>query len=292
MFGQKVEKLLGPDAPADSVFIDLVRRMIGAKVKFLKGLANTEIDQLSQLIGIPIPPDLREFWTVAVPKASGWWSWIDSKLTREDFDKTIVEELKFHVESGDVWLESWGERPESLVEAMKIVHAFVETGPALLPLFAHRWAVCEPCLPNTPVLSIYNSDWIYYGWNLESYLEHEFLGRDIYGEQPLQDHQSIGQWEEVLDCDRPKLPKPRWIETRPDESIESYNIHRIDNRGSLFHSWNIRCFGCLSTCSFREIENWNDSTGKCPSCGAESLIGDDLALPLDDEFVAKIKASL
>lgn len=209
-FRQKVEKLFGPDAPSNSVFVDLVRRLIRKKVRFRSGYSISEIDAISDRVDVPIPPDLREFWSVAVPEGGHWWNWSAAEFTKDDLHDMITEELGFHVESGDLWLHSWGRRPEALEEALEIVKSWVIQGPALLPVFAHRWALGEPDMPDTPVLSIHSSDWIYYGWNFASYLEHEFLSRNPHSEHPWPAHQSVGQWKEIIDCNMPDLPRPSW----------------------------------------------------------------------------------
>lgn len=194
-----VDKLFGPDSQPDSVFRDLVRRLADVGQKCERGLSQRALDELAGRIGLPIPPDLREFWATAWPVGKGWWDWRRTEWSRTKMNERITDELMFHVASGDTWLETWGDRPKRKVEAREVVLAWVAKGPALLQLYSHRFAVCEPALPDTPVVSIYSSDWIYYGWNLASYLEHEFLGLDIYKVQPWPPHQPIGQWQEVLD---------------------------------------------------------------------------------------------
>lgn len=205
MLRKSVDLLFGPDAPPDSVFRDLVRRLAEVGVTFERGLSSSALNELAHRIGMPIPPDLREFWATAWPVGKGWWDWRRTEWSRAKTNERITAELMFHVESGDTWLKSWGERPKRKAEARELVLAWVANGPALVPLYSHRFAVCEPALPDTPVLSIYNSDWIYYGWNLASYLEHEFLGTDIFNVQPWPPHQPIGQWREVLDDGCPAL---------------------------------------------------------------------------------------
>jgi hypothetical protein len=210
MFNKSVDKLIGPDSLAGSPFRELVRRLAKVGVEFERGLTASALNGLADRVGVPLPPDLREFWATAWPVGKGWWDWRRLDWSRAKMNDRITDELQFHVESGDFWLESWGIRPRRKAEAREVVTAWVAQGPALLPLYAHRFAVCEPVAPNTPVLSIYSSDWIYYGWNLASYLEHEFLGLDIFKLPPWPEHQSIGQWAAVLDSENSELPPVDW----------------------------------------------------------------------------------
>lgn len=204
--------LFGPDCPPGSPFRDLVSRLRKAGVRFSSGLPNAEIDGIADLFGFPLPPDLREFWSTAVPDGKSWWDWRRLSWSRREMAERIAEELRHHVESGDFWLDTWGPRPKRKAEARAIVANWAAKGPALLPLFGHRYAVCEPELPDTPVLSIYGSDWIYYGWNIASWLEQEFLGKDLFKLQPWPPHQPIGQWQDVLDFDCRELPPAQWLD--------------------------------------------------------------------------------
>jgi hypothetical protein len=46
--------------------------------------------------------------------------------------------------------------------------------PRLVPVFSHRYLPAEPHLSGNPVLSVYQTDIIYYGSNLKRYIAHEF----------------------------------------------------------------------------------------------------------------------
>jgi hypothetical protein len=44
----------------------------------------------------------------------------------------------------------------------------------LIPIYGHRMMPDEPHLPGNPVFSVYQTDIIYYGYDLADYLRHEF----------------------------------------------------------------------------------------------------------------------
>lgn len=49
----------------------------------------------------------------------------------------------------------------------------------LMPIYAHRYVVCDQAMENCPVLSIWDAeDAIIYGHTLREYLEREFLGEN------------------------------------------------------------------------------------------------------------------
>ena len=103
-----IDKLIGPDSPPDSVFRPLVYRLAEAGVKFERGRTKRELDEIEGRLEVPIPPDLREFWSTVWPAGKGWWDWRRRTWTRAEMHERITAELQFHVETGDLWLESWG----------------------------------------------------------------------------------------------------------------------------------------------------------------------------------------
>jgi len=83
------------------------------------------------------------------------------------------------------WLESWGKvRPKSEAAKKKIFLNWLNQAPKLIPIFGHRFVVSEPSDCDNPILSVYGSDIIVYGWNLRHYLLRE-----------LKEHLELMYWE-------------------------------------------------------------------------------------------------
>lgn len=69
-----------------------------------------------------------------------------------------------------------GAEPESIEKYKEEVRKRLKKAPKLIPVYAHRYM---PMLDNDPpILSIHDTDVIYYGENLENYLEIEFGDKD------------------------------------------------------------------------------------------------------------------
>ena len=159
--------------------------LVDAGVIFEQGLSQTEIQHLEEKYKFRFPPDLREFLLFALPTSKGFLNW------REAGEGKIVESLAwpymgicFDIEQNGFWLEEWGERPSSLGEAFEIARKAVEDAPTLIPINGHRYLPARPNEAGNPVFSIYQTDIIYYGANLEDYLENEFsyyFGRSGHG---------------------------------------------------------------------------------------------------------------
>lgn len=80
-----------------------------------------------------------------------------------------------------LWLNSWGPKPESPEERMRIFQEKWAEGPPLVPVLGHRYQIADLSLEKRPVLSILGFDIVWYGSNFRQYLLHE-LNRhlDIY----------------------------------------------------------------------------------------------------------------
>jgi hypothetical protein len=71
-------------------------------------------------------------------------------------------------------MENWGARPSELAEALSVARAQVTAAPRLIPIAGHRYLPAEPVVAGNPVLSVYQSDIIYYGDDLATFRRCEF----------------------------------------------------------------------------------------------------------------------
>lgn len=98
----------------------------------------------------------------------------DAEEIREAMEwpyRTIFEDV---TGPNKVWLKSWGSvRPKSDEDKEKIFSEWFKKTPKLLPITSHRSVVCDLESKQEPVLSIWGSDIIVYGWNMRHYLLNE-----------------------------------------------------------------------------------------------------------------------
>jgi hypothetical protein len=80
----------------------------------------------------------------------------------------------FDVENNGTWLPDWGQRPELMEDDKSLVTEHVRRSPRLIPIYGHRMMPDRPHLNGNPVFSIYQTDIIYYGFDLDDYFRHEF----------------------------------------------------------------------------------------------------------------------
>lgn len=156
------------------------------RVQFDPGLSDTEVRRAEERYKFRFPPDLRELLQVALPRGPKFPDWRSGSVEeiREWLDLPRRGVL-FDVEHNHFWLDAWGPRPGSLAEALQVANDLVLKAPRLIPVYSHRMIPDEPHLPGNPVLSVHQTDIIYYGFDLPDYLRHEFglPGRKRWPEQ-------------------------------------------------------------------------------------------------------------
>ena len=138
-----------------------------------------------------------------------FYDWKEDKEIIESYFKwpyeTIFEDV---LGPNKVWLKSWGtKRPASNEKKEEIFAAWFNNVPKLIPIKGHRFVVSDPLEEDNPVLSVWGSDIIVYGWNMRHYLlselqDHLGLRKLIYDEEfesncvePIEVFQDIHDFE-------------------------------------------------------------------------------------------------
>jgi len=167
--------------------------------RWLNGLPLEDIESAEERFGLSFPPDyrlfLRRLHTVDRPRP-GWFfvdgetkaprdtpsftDWRDEPAVRAALDGP-VSGLIFDLEHNSLWLEGWGPRPEAPAAREAELRRRAASAPHLIPVYSHRCLLGDPQISGNPVLSLYQSDIIFYGPDLRWYLLIEFadlLGLD------------------------------------------------------------------------------------------------------------------
>lgn len=164
---------------------------------FTSGLSEAEFEAIESRSGFRFPPDLRACLASAMPTGAGFPNW-RSRSAFQDPWNTIRERIKFDIRQG-VWCERFAPRPDSIERRIQVADAYLEKVPKVIPVYSHRFLPTDPLEPGNPVLSIHQTDAIYYGEDLAGYLEIEFFGRP---------HRSIDAsrlrniefWTDMVEC--------------------------------------------------------------------------------------------
>jgi hypothetical protein len=166
----------------------VLRLLASARIKLDPGLSNTELDEVERRFTIRFPPDLRELLAAALPVDLGFPNWRTGQQHHKNWDGSIevrslddvltdpLEGILFDAEHG-FWPEWWTPRPDSLEDRKREIKRRIRAAAPLIPVYGHRYIPSDPSEPGNPVLSVHQSDIIYYGSNLEDYFYNEFTKR-------------------------------------------------------------------------------------------------------------------
>jgi hypothetical protein len=144
-------------------------------VVFADGLTDSEIALAEENYGFRFPPDLREFLQTALPIGFPFPDWrLEDDVKIRELLHLPLDGVLFDVEKNDFWLPEWGPRPTQMEEAKAVAMEHLDEAPRLVPVYGHRMIPDRPHQAGNPVLSVHQTDIIYYGYDLDDYFRHEF----------------------------------------------------------------------------------------------------------------------
>ncbi|WP_201509636.1 SMI1/KNR4 family protein [Psychrobacter alimentarius] len=159
---------------------EVIRKLKAKKVKFEHGLSDQEIQEIELKFDIRFPPDLRDFLQTELPISDNFVNWrlgLHSKdeeaYIRQRIDWSFGS-MVFDIEHNAFWMEEWGEKSDNINKNIMVAETYYETYPKMIPIFSHRYIPSGPYETGNPVFSIYQTDIIYYGYDLAHYFAHEF----------------------------------------------------------------------------------------------------------------------
>jgi hypothetical protein len=138
------------------------------------GLTDHERKVVEGRYGFRFPPDLAEFLATGLPLGDDFPDWRRPTAAIQEQLDWPLEGILFDIEHSSFWLPEWGARPAELERAKAIATERVGGAPRLIPISGHRYLVSEPCEAGNPVLSVHQTDIIWYGSDLASYFEAEY----------------------------------------------------------------------------------------------------------------------
>jgi hypothetical protein len=141
----------------------------------MPGLTDDELDAVEQRFGFTFAEDHRAFLQAVLPVGERWPDWRHgSEQALGDQLAWPVRGVLFDVEHADVWPADWGMRPPTMTQALVVAEERLATVPQLVPVYGHRYLPAGRGSGGHPVLSVYQTDIIYYGLDLDDYIHREF----------------------------------------------------------------------------------------------------------------------
>jgi hypothetical protein len=142
-------------------------------MQWAKGYSQDQLDEIQEKFDFVFPADLVDLLREKRPVAGH--DWFDDVVIKKAIAWPF-ESLLFDVEHNQLWLPTWGERPEDSEDRNEVLREKVFQAPKLIPLMGHRFLPETPQEVDNPVFSVYGSDIVYYGSNLSDYFKREFEG--------------------------------------------------------------------------------------------------------------------
>lgn len=166
------------------------------------GLTQMEFQRIEELYKIRFPPDLKNFLANYLPIKNGFINWRDenpaNRKSIEDSLNWPLEGMIFDIEQNNFWYEKWGPKPSMLNEAIEKCKEMFQSVPKLIPIYSHRYIPMDPLEAGNPIFSVYQTDIILYGINLEIYLFNEF-GHDEHAPVSGALEKKIRFWSDLVD---------------------------------------------------------------------------------------------
>ena len=160
--------------------IEIIRKLKAKKVKFEHGLSDEEVQQIENKFNLKFPPDLLYFLQKELPVSNdfvNWRSGLKSKSEAIAIRKKLdwpFDGMVFDIEKNGFWIEEWGTKSDNVSENIATAKRHYKTYPKMIPIRSHRYIPSKPYKAANPVFSIYQTDIIYYGYDLAHYLANEF----------------------------------------------------------------------------------------------------------------------
>lgn len=154
---------------------DILNMLKANGVEFDEGLSDLEIIKIKEEYDVEFPSELKMFYSIALPISKYFYNWRDfSPENVAKIKRALKRPFEDVYEMADelYWCEDWGIEPDEN-ERIETIRLKLENAPKLIPIYSHRYM---PMIDkeNIPIISICDTDLIYYGENLSSYLEIEF----------------------------------------------------------------------------------------------------------------------
>lgn len=142
----------------------------------MTGYTAAQLDDIQGKWNLRFPPDLLEVYRRrrrVIDNELGF-DWL--KTPTDNIRKQLqwpLTGMLFDIEKNDFWLPEWGERPSDASDRHDIARSAIAAAPKLIPIHGHRCIPETPHKAGNPIFSVWQTDSIHYGANLDDYIARE-----------------------------------------------------------------------------------------------------------------------
>ncbi|WP_330279212.1 hypothetical protein OHO83_09655 [Streptomyces sp. NBC_00569] len=169
-------KSISPENPLTPEDAHELLARFSARAEIKRGMSERELDQVEEHWGFRFAPEHRTLLGAGLPTGGrSWPDWRDGDA--KDLAERLarpVDGVLFDVEHNGFWHPEWDPRPAGTQDALALARTHLAKVPTMTPIYSHRYLLADPDRTGTPVLSMYQTDIIYYGTDLVDYFHHEF----------------------------------------------------------------------------------------------------------------------
>jgi hypothetical protein len=164
-----------------SINIEKIKEvLIKNNITLYDGLTDEEFEKIEKFYSIKFPISLRTLYKSFLPEFYNWRDFSEENVNKiKYYLNWPIEGILYDIQNNGFWKKCFGQRTNDINENKKIALEFLEnssneTVPKLIPVYAHRYVPCYPDIMDIPVISVYQTDIVFYGKNLEDYFKSEF----------------------------------------------------------------------------------------------------------------------
>jgi hypothetical protein len=153
--------------------------LISQGYTYQNGLKEKEIMDIEKYYNISFNIDHKNYLMHYVFIGEHFYNWRDDSRENIIRIKQMLEwpldGILFDIENNVYWPDEIKEKPNGIEKQKEIFTEYYKNNiPKLIPIFGHRYMCSEPKETGVPVYSVYQTDIIYYGYNILDYFNHEF----------------------------------------------------------------------------------------------------------------------
>ena len=190
-----------------SINIERIREILtNNEIKLFEGLTDEEFEKIENFYSIKFPTSLRILYKSFLPEFYNWRDFSEENVEKiKDYLNAPLQGILFDIQYNDFWKKCFGQKTDNINENKRIALEYLknannETVPKLIPIYSHRFVPCYPDIIDIPVISVVQTDIIYYGNDLEDYFENEFHEKKT--KEPADLHNKyIPFWTDIINCE-------------------------------------------------------------------------------------------
>ncbi|CAK9184103.1 unnamed protein product [Ilex paraguariensis] len=223
---------------------NLIDHLKNSDVFIEQGLNDAEFSTIESTFHFTFPPDLRSILQEGLPIGPGFPNWRASSTQQlEILINLPILGLCREVSRNNFWLESWGERPNDIEEAVNLAKGFLKKAPVLVPVYRYCYIASTPGLAGNPIFYVHGCEIRLWSFDLVGFFQQvEFKMNDgVLRRQSLSNLLNVPAWA-ATEARRIEF----WTEfVMREERV----VARGDTRG--WWSGNLCLGGCLEEACWR-----------------------------------------